>query len=100
MGRSRFLSRGNLGRLFVLTLVVAMVGWGGSYGLSKLTVGLVERVAAEGSRIVESCRSSAAMMWVIVVMPWSAAAYTLMYYDLRVRKEGGVSNAEVERGEE
>ena len=61
--------------------------------MSKLTVALVERVAVEGSRIVELCRGGVGMIWMIFVAPWSAAAYTLMYYDLRVRKEGVIPEA-------
>jgi len=100
MGRSKWLSRGNLNRLFVVTVLLGVVWLAGLYGVPRLTVALVERVPVEGSWIVEMSRRVVGMIWMIFVAPWSAAAYTLMYYDLRVRKEGGVSSAAAETGKE
>lgn len=88
MGRSRALVSGNLGKVFVLGLVVFLITWiiGMVFGLIGQQVGLA--VSGGSIRLLRFISSLFSVVSQILTMPISAAAYILLYYDLRIRKEG------------
>jgi len=88
MGRSKQLGRGNLGKIFLVLLVVGLITfvaavsfqWGGM---------AVSLLAFPNNRMAATFL--VAVLQVIpqvLIMPFSAAATVLLYYDLRIRKEG------------
>jgi len=88
MSRSKALVSGNLGKVFGLWLVVAIINW--------LIIQLFEYlgVLAAGAPspgdfatpfIIQQLLSMAGQ---VLIMPISAGAFILLYYDLRIRKEG------------
>ncbi len=88
MSRSKALVSGNLGKVFGLWIVVgiinAIIGQ-----LFQYVGGLVAGVPSPGDYttpvIVQQLFSMAGQM---LIMPISAGAFILLYYDLRIRKEG------------
>ena len=90
MGRSKWLASGNLGRIFAVGLVVVLIalilGWvfGLAGGLLATQFGGGEAGNTAGL-VVNQVFSLAAQ---ILAMPIGATAYILLYYDLRIRKEG------------
>jgi len=88
MGRSRLLVKGNLGKVFVIGLVVFLIGlivgsvfqYGGS-----ILAGAVAGTNITASTLIIQLSS---LVGQILVMPIGAAAAILLYYDLRIRKEG------------
>jgi len=88
MGRSRALVSGNLGKVFVLALVVFLITWiiGAAFGLIGRQVGLA--VSGQSVRLLTFVSSLFSLVSEILTVPISAAAYILLYYDLRIRKEG------------
>jgi len=88
MGRSKALASGNLGRIFAVGLVVVLIA---------IIIGLV--LGALGGVIGKTLFSEAPMAAAFVhqlfslvaqvlAIPISATAFILVYYDLRIRKEG------------
>ena len=99
MSRSKSLVSGNLGKVFVLGLVVGILTWiiSGGFGYVgaliaewAVEVGDPEHVEAWRSSVMRAAviRQFFARIGRILVMPIPAGAYILLYYDLRIRKEG------------
>jgi len=88
MGRSKALVAGNLGKVFGLWFLVAVINW---------IVGRVFQfigAAAAGTSATGDVNTSLVIQQLFVmvgqalIMPISAGAFILLYYDLRIRKEG------------
>ena len=88
MGRSKRLVSGNLGKVFGVGIVVWIINWIISLVFQQVG-GLVAGVPEPGDLvtpvIITQLFSLAGQM---LVMPISAGAMILLYYDLRIRKEG------------
>ena len=88
MKRSRTLVSGNMGRVFVLGFLIFIIAF-----VVGLASGYVGRWAAAalapssfwGTQLITQMSS---LVGNILVAPIGAAAYVLLYYDLRIRKEG------------
>jgi len=87
MTRSKRLVSGNLGKVFVLGFLVWLIGmiigmifgYGGAF---------LARVLAGGSQVGATIISQIlSLVGQILVAPIGAAAFVLLYYDLRIRKE-------------
>lgn len=79
MGRSRELMRGNLNKGFVLALVLTALGFIINFALQMLTT-LVPMPHPSISIFIST-------MVAAVILPIQTAPWTLLYYDLRIRKE-------------
>ncbi len=92
MGRSKFLASGNLGKVFLVFLVVWIIGaivgfifgFIGAHIAPPTVYGLGSSVAIVPSLIQQLFN----LVGTVLVAPISAAALILLYYDLRIRKEG------------
>ena len=92
MTRSSQLSKGSKGKIFWLSLVVALItmaAWGIFYAVSQLfqttpTMANVQDV--RWSNLV--IESSFELVGSALIAPIAAGAFILLYYDLRIRKEG------------
>jgi len=89
MRRSRSLVKGNLGKVFVILLVVAILSW--IVG-AVLGFGAEVLVKAAGMEAISTgavvTKQAFSIVSDVLVMPIGAAASILLYYDLRIRKEG------------
>lgn len=92
MSRSKNLVAGNLGKVFVVVLlatilsfVIGMVlGLVGTIGSMAVSAGS----AGGNSHLALFISQGASVVAQILAAPIAAAAYVLLYYDLRIRKEG------------
>jgi len=86
MGRSRELARGNLGKIFSVLFLTSIIA--GIIGMIiSVPFAIFSRLAGPGvfSTVVSQIGSISGN---ILAAPISAAAAILLYYDLRIRKEG------------
>ncbi len=79
LGRSRELMRGNLGKGFLLMLVVGILAWIISFALGLL-LGLIPIPFMPLSIFIQNIVPA-------LVLPIQTAPFILLYYDLRIRKE-------------
>jgi hypothetical protein len=89
MGRSRLLVKGNLGKIFLVSLAVFVISL--IIGLvCSFAGGIVGRIvgAARGSMSLTTIQTIFSLVGQIIAGPISATAIILLYYDLRIRKEG------------
>lgn len=88
MSRSKALASGNLGKIFCIGFLVMLITWAISipFGGAGLIFGriLFARNVLLGSFINQFFT----LIGQILAMPVGAAAFILLYYDLRIRKEG------------
>lgn len=88
MSRSKALVAGNLGKVFAVGLLATLIAYVILLPLSYLG-GLAGRMLfADHVALVSFMRHFAATVGQILATPISAAASILLYYDLRIRKEG------------
>ncbi len=80
LGRSRELMRGNLGKGFLLALVAGLLA-GLINGVSSLAIGMVPWPHPFLSFFLQNAAAA-------LVVPIQMAPIILLYYDLRIRKEG------------
>jgi hypothetical protein len=88
MSRSKKLVAGNMGKVFLVGLLLFLIGiaimtafaWPVRVAGALLSVGTV--------RVVPLLSGLASIASGVLVAPIGAAAYVLLYYDLRIRKEG------------
>ena len=88
MGRSRSLVKGNLGKVFAILFVVTVLGLivGSVFGfVAQMLVTLTVEPTTSTAIVIKQVFSIASE---VLVMPIGAAASILLYYDLRIRKEG------------
>lgn len=84
--RSRELASGQWGRIFGLGLIVGLLMMVITVGLSVVTQGpLVMMLGAKGAMVAGQAVDAAIN---ILVGPFSTIAFILLYFDVRVRKEG------------
>jgi len=78
--RSKTLVRGNLGKVFLLTFLLAVIG-----AIAGGLCGGIAAIVAPKSQLTSGLANLIAQ---ILVAPLSSAAMVLLYYDMRIRKEG------------
>lgn len=88
MARSKDLASGNLGRIFLVFLVVFLITIAFAFMFQAAATLLSQAVFAESTVAATVAQHLFQMIPAILVMPISAAASVLLYYDLRIRKEG------------
>ena len=85
MKRSKALASGNLGKMFGLMFVVGIITW----LVNALFQGVGGAVAAAMTGPgADAVQAVANLVGQVLATPISAAAMILLYYDLRIRKEG------------
>jgi hypothetical protein len=88
MSRSKDLVSGNLGRVFGLGIVVVfitgIIGW--IFGFIGGVIGI--QLVETSPTLAQFLASLFSLIGQVMALPISAAAYILLYYDLRIRKEG------------
>ncbi len=88
MKRSKQLVKGNLGKVFGLSFVVALITYVATFlftSVGRLICAALTEEQVMARTVINQVFSTAAN---ILVMPISAAAMILLYYDFRIRKEG------------
>ncbi|KPK76053.1 MAG: hypothetical protein AMJ79_08485 [Phycisphaerae bacterium SM23_30] len=88
MGRSKELASGNLGKIFSVSFIVGLIsiiivyllGFGGT-----MLVALLDNPFSLTAQIIDQFFT---LIGQVLAMPISAGALILLYYDLRIRKEG------------
>ncbi len=88
MSRSRALATGNLGKVFAVGLLAGLIMFLAIISLS-FVAGMIAGLVSPGNGTTETFLAQlAATIGQILIMPVSVAATILLYYDLRIRKEG------------
>jgi len=85
MSRSKQLVSGNLGKVFVLGLLVMLISW--AVGIAAQFLGAPASPALIGAVPSIVIRQLLSLAATVVTAPISATATVLLYYDLRIRKE-------------
>jgi hypothetical protein len=88
MSRSRALVSGNLGKAFVVGFVALLITWVVAMPLSFIGSFAGTMLARNNPVLGMSIRHLTSLASQIVATPIGAAASILLYYDLRIRKEG------------
>lgn len=94
MKRSKALAKGNLGKIFLVGLVILLialiVGWlAGLLGvLVGRGLGMAQTVFGAPRPAAMVIRQIFSVIGQVLAAPIGAAAFILLYYDLRIRKEG------------
>ena len=88
MGRSKALASGNLGKIFCIGFLVTLISWAISMPFGWAGLILSEFLFAENYLLVSFINRLFSMVGQILATPIGAAAFILLYYDLRIRKEG------------
>jgi hypothetical protein len=88
MRRSKQLASGNLGRIFLVLLVVALISWVFGFTFQMIGQYVAAWLLAPSPVAATALQQLLQVIPAILVMPIGAAASVLLYYDLRIRKEG------------
>jgi len=88
MSRSRALTSGNLGKVFAVNLLAGLIAWIVSIPLAWLASRAGLSLFAESEVLRAFLNQFAGTVSQVLVLPIGAAASILLYYDLRIRKEG------------
>lgn len=86
MKRSKALVSGNLGKTFVLGFMVLLIAAIGDWLFKTAGVAIGAAAGADSAAIM--IRALAGLVGNILLAPIGAVAFILLYYDLRIRKEG------------
>ena len=88
MSRSKALASGNLGKIFCVGFLVMLITWAISipFGWGGLIVGKI--LFASNVLLGNFISQLFSLIGQILAMPVGAAAFILLYYDMRIRKEG------------
>lgn len=88
MGRSKALVSGNLGKVFSVGFLVVVISW--IIGMIfNFTGGFLGEILFPNNLMLMTFVSQlASVIGQILIVPIGAIAYILLYYDLRIRKEG------------
>lgn len=88
MSRSRSLVSGNLGKVFLMSLVVLLITGiiGGVFGGAGAVLG--QLVVKESPTLALLIEQLGSLIGEVLAAPIGASAMILLYYDLRIRKEG------------
>ncbi|MBN1918628.1 MAG: hypothetical protein JW889_12030 [Verrucomicrobia bacterium] len=88
MRRSKSLMAGNLGKGFGLSLVIVLITWIANTVFQRIG-GLVVGAPTSDNLVTPVVMTQLfSIVGQMLVMPIGAGAYILLYYDLRIRKEG------------
>lgn len=84
--RSKSLVAGNLGKVFLLGLAVWVLSWlvGVAFGQGGMLLGRT----IGGDYVPQITGQLSQLLGRLLIMPVQAGAFILLYYDLRIRKEG------------
>jgi len=85
MKRSKALASGNLGKIFGLVLVVGIISWLVNLLFQGVGGAVTANMPPASGQAVQALLN---LVGQILVTPIGAAAMILVYYDLRIRKEG------------
>lgn len=88
MSRSKNLVSGNLGKVFLVALLVLLITWVISIPLGIVGGVVSHFVPRSGTMLPAFVRTFTNVIAQILAMPIGASAAILLYYDLRIRKEG------------
>jgi len=88
MARSKQLASGNLGRIFLVFLVVFLITIAFTLVFQMAGQFLAMALLAQQPLAAMALQQLLQMIPAILIMPIGAAATALLYYDLRIRKEG------------
>ena len=88
MSRSKSLASGNLGKIFSVGFLIIVISWvvGIPLGIAGGTLG--KALFSNNMMLMTFVHQLASIAAQILVVPIGAIAYILLYYDLRIRKEG------------
>jgi hypothetical protein len=90
--RSGFLTKGSKGRIFVIYLLIVVLVWVVSALIQLVLVGSLKAVAihnvSTNTALSYALQSAGGFVSTCLVGPLATIAMTLIYYDVRVRKEG------------
>jgi hypothetical protein len=90
--RSGFLTKGSKGRIFVIYLLIVVLVWVVSALIQLVLVGSLKAVAIHNvsthMALSYALQSAGGFLSTCLVGPLATIAMTLIYYDVRVRKEG------------
>lgn len=88
MSRSKALVSGNLGKVFSIAFLIVLISWVVSIPFT-LVANFVGAILFSGNMMVRTfVNQLASVIAQILIVPIGAIAYILLYYDLRIRKEG------------
>jgi hypothetical protein len=88
MSRSKALASGNLGKIFCVGFLVILITWAISIPLSWAGLILSRLLFVKNYLLVSFINQLFSLVGQILATPIGAAAFILIYYDLRIRKEG------------
>lgn len=88
MSRSKSLASGNLGKIFLVLFVIVLISMALSYAFTSAGGLAAGFLLADNPKALLLVRQFIQIIPQLLVMPLSAAATVLIYYDLRIRKEG------------
>ena len=88
MSRSRTLASGNLGKIFSVGFLVLLISWVISIPFSFVGSFLASILFSDNLMLMTFVNQLVALTGQIFIVPIGATAYILLYYDLRIRKEG------------
>jgi hypothetical protein len=88
MSRSKALASGNLGKVFCVGFLVILITWAITIPFSGIGL-IISRILFAGNvLLVDFINQFCNLIGQILAIPIGAAAFILLYYDLRIRKEG------------
>ncbi len=88
MSRSKALASGNLGKIFSVGFLVILITWAITIPFSGAGL-IISRILFAGNvLLVDFINQFFNLIGQILAIPIGAAAFILLYYDLRIRKEG------------
>ena len=88
MSRSKFLASGNLGKIFAVGFLVLAISWVVNIPFSFAGGFIGHLLFSNNTILMNFTNQFASVIGQILVVPIGAIAYILLYYDLRIRKEG------------
>ena len=88
MGRSKDLVKGCLGKVFAVAIVTFLITGVINFGCQKLGAMLVEQFEVETTMGALTIIQLVILVGAVLTAPISASAFILLYYDMRIRKEG------------
>jgi len=88
MSRSRALVSGNLGKTFLVGLLAMLIAWVVAIPFGVVSGLCTKFFLRDNFMLATTVRHLANVIPQILAMPIGASAFILLYYDLRIRKEG------------
>jgi hypothetical protein len=88
MSRSKALASGNLGKIFSVAFLTMVIAWVVVLPFQYIGIFLSRLLFLDNIVLMNFVNQLAALVGQILVSPIMAITYILLYYDLRIRKEG------------